>query len=442
MINEQMSAIISDAKAELAYRAFSNSNDAIGLYVGSIKGSSVLITDQHDLDGDISRDNVAIINPSIQPPGATTLTLSSQIQFRIEAKSCGQIDEVWLDLTMGESSGTGTVTPVLAPFLFNNIVVGVSSSASLQTLYPEHLYTRFQQETNEQCINELAGNAQNMSFPSFTGPSAIAPGGTATYSFRFPMFMMRKELDMRASRQPILVTFYFNPNPVVSSTGAGALQYVTSQLRIRYRRDDYYDPIRLRALDARPLILSYMQTPITQFTQTLTAGVRQVIPLTSVTGYMASLLVIVRTAATYTTPTAGGIYNFLAIDGPAPSQGTSSGYMDLLAADSSSYFASPNILTPYYFRTQAMLEPRSKGIMGSNVAFYRMDFCTDFTKVIETGVCSGGILFDGNQQLIISPATSFAQSGSSCVITVVPYLYATMVVNKGEFRFVGSGASL
>jgi len=435
-----MSAIISDAKAELAYRAFSNTDDAVGLYRGAVKGSSVLITDRGDLAGDISRDNVAIINPSIQPPGSTTLTLSSQIQFRIEAKSCGQIDEIWLDLTMNEYGGANSVTPVPAAFLFNNIVVGVSSSSSLQTLYPEHLYTRFQQERSDEVQKELAGNSMNMTYPSFVGPSAIAPSGSATYSLRFPMFMMRRELDMRASRQPLILTFYFNPNPVVA--GTGSLGYNTSQLRIRYRRDDYYDPIRLKALDSFPLILSYMQTPITQFTQTLTAGVRAVIPLTSVTGYMASLLVIIRAASSYTTPTSGGIYNFLAIDGPAPSESSASGYMDLLAADSSSYFASPNTLTPFYFRSQAMLSPRSRGIMGLNVPFYRMDFCTDFTKVIETGVCSGGILFDGNQQLIISPSSSFAATGTSCVITVVPYLYATMVVNKGEFRFVGSGASL
>lgn len=437
-----MASIISDAKKELAFRVFRNEDRDVGLYAGEIKGSPALVADPDDFYGKISRDNFSIIAPNINPPSSSVLNMSSQLQFRVEAGSCGVIDELWMDFTLNEYGGANSVTPSMVPFIFNNIVVGISSSASLQTLYPEHMYSRLQLLSHTEAQKELYGNALNMTFPTFTGPTAIAAGGSATYSMRLPMLMCRKELDMRASKQPLLITCYFNPNPVVA--GTGLLGYVNSQLRIRWRRDDYYDAIRLKMLAKMPMVLSYMQTPITQYTQTLTAGVRQVIPLTSVTGYMGALAIFIRAAASYTTPTGGAIANFLALEGPNPTQGTSAGYIDLLASDSSSYFGAPNILTPTYFRSQAMLSPRSEGSMALTVPFYRLDFSSDFQKgVVESGTAThGGILFDGNQQLVIQPGVGFAASGTSCVITVLPYLYATMLVRDGNWTYIGDGASL
>lgn len=384
---------------EVGYRSFWSNPASIGLWEGKSRdGVDCLSTDPLNFKADVSRDSWVTVPPSTTLP--SSLGGSAPVQYRINPGTCGQIMEVYLDLTVANTDPVNSVTPIAYPFFVSRIECGLNANPSpIQILYPEFLYSAYSQYSNEDMTKACFANQLNMAAGTWGSESALAPSSSVTYSMPLHgYFAAHGEINAMAISGALMLSWYQNATPVVS--GTGTLTQTFTQLRIRSRIDPAYDLARLKLLKKLPQLITYLKTPIQTYYNTIASG-QNTVTLTGVSDFTMGLKIFIRAAASYQTMTpvtvggvlAPGIRNFQAIGGTAEATGggTAGAYVDVLSASGVSIYGVSNIITPVYLRSQDMISPKSFGQMLTVVPIYELGFPqgADYPRALERAVQGG-----------------------------------------------------
>jgi len=362
------------------------------------------------------------IQIEVSPQSWTAATFTGQqVQFRIQPSLCGEIELVLLELQCAETGGTNSVTPIVAPFLVNNIAIYYKTLGKpLQTIDANSLYCQFQWANKSEIDNFIAFNALNMN-STYVGESAISASGSATFSIPL-LFSILNGLDPKTLNGDIIIIVTLRNGATAS--GSGTLTLNDLRLRIQSREDPHHDSNIQELISKQPVLHPYVDPVVFEITQTVTASIQHDINV-QLTGNFAAWLVLIRSS---TSATSSGLRTFSPIGGITNLE-LRTGVLDVLDNKKVSIFHSAN--RPGYYRS---IYPALHGgyDMSTQVASYWVVFTEhdNFGEVLKHGLKFGGLVCDNDHYLRITPGSTF--STGTFTITVVGYSFHEAMVKYGE----------
>ncbi len=102
----------------------------------------------------------------------------NEVDFRIPSGSFNTIHDLSIKVTITETGGTNTVTLLSTPLWLDHFEVWVGPK-TIQTVYPEVLYTTLGLLTSEQLIN--VAPIFNINPSTYASGTALAAGATKSY---------------------------------------------------------------------------------------------------------------------------------------------------------------------------------------------------------------------------------------------------------------------
>lgn len=361
-----------------------------------------------------SLNNNAIwtLSPTSFQPGAFT---SNPITIRLQPNFCNLITDAHLQLTVSESGGANSVTPICAPFLIQRIEISLNSSViPEQTIYPEWLYSKYQFYYNEETTSALAFNAQNMN-TSFAGEQAIPAGGTATYLLPLTNSLLNS-IDPSTISSDVIITIYPAVNPVVS--GTGTLQLTSVQLLLDSEQNPVVEAATRSLLRSNPMIHNYLNFVPQPWNGQLTAGTMTEIPISGVNQLVAAALITVRASKAIT---GAAIRTFADLGDSAIINVTDQNKVSILGSGG---------LQGRYLRGQQMAF-KTHGTQSAIIPLYWI-LHSDIQEALATGRIAGFYNYDGYQYLQITPGAGF--SSGLYNVDIMFLCYNSQLESGGEFR--------
>lgn len=240
----------------------------------------------------------------------TNFAQPNQIRFVVKRDlGIGYFKDIKLKITLTETSGTGTVTPLNLWFLFTNITIWANlGKDKVQVLLPETMFQYFLTYFNDvqrRCIEKNL----NITAPNYQNETTITAGGSKTYYL--PLFGNWFEssggfyLPALAQGDEIWLELNTRQTPVKSSTGAGALglgnlTLIFDELILPTAAENEVSALWMGNTLERNYIDTYQYT-LGSASEVFTNSTDYVRQLTALRGKVAAWLMVARTTpSTYT----------------------------------------------------------------------------------------------------------------------------------------------
>lgn len=391
-----------------------------------------------------------LITPYSGTPNNSAFT-GQTIQFQIPPNLIqGRIRHMALYYGLVETGGSSSVTPASAPYLCQYIFTGLNGQQStiFNQLFALQFYANLAYKTYESLINMNGGslNLLNMNVATFQGESAIPPGGYQQIVQTLESSLLTKIAPNTVGANLWVSVVLPSSQPVIA--GSGTLALYSCNLQIWSECNDIADAEFARALSQKPYIINCLHDFVQQFTQTMSANTSAFFPLTSLASAKAStILVTIQAAATAASYTSGGIRTFVNIGGTAAGADASQspGSIDIRTASGQSIVAGNNNELPFFVSSVSSAMTGVPGYQPSTIPlyqFYLADNNGDPYDVdsgvgydpgfYRSGNWSGGFVFQGTENLVITPGTSF--SSGSYTVTVIAMTIQSFQQWQGQFQ--------
>lgn len=347
---------------------------------------------------------------------------NNKIDIRLKKGEFNEIERHRFRLTVSESGGSQSVTPVCVPFLFERIEFRTADSKEeiLRTIYSEEfwMYVGWTLEDRYERANlNFYGSRGNV-------PETILASGTRVYNVRLPYsFLSQVGVDGAYLENDLIISFYTRNG--VTSAGSGTFKLNNIELITDEKTEhDSKALAEYRKLRHEGLTQRYLDTVrVSSGTASAwTAGVTSNLSLNDITGACAGLAVLVRASTSMT----GSAMTKCAYLGKEAT-------VDLVDKAGKSIYAlgSPVSLD---FINQTLSYEQREFCKAANIVF--IPFSEDFMHDLSTGAVSKyrKLPTNNNYRLQITPAAAITNE-------VYTFTLTNPANDGGSYRFTWAGES-
>lgn len=363
----------------------------------------------------------------LQPRGgfAPAAVSSRPIEFRISPGVMQKITGAYLEFTITETGAANPVTVLPAPYIFQRIdLFSGSVGKPLNQLLADATYTGLNYVSDNDIRSLGAFNALGISTTDWATVTAIAAGGTQTYSIPL-LYSLLNHVDPMLITEDFIVHAVGQDNIITAGTGIPQLTNIT--LRLTMRDDESHEMIakRLHVDEKKPIIMPYLDTMVVQQTFAMNPGVRTRMRL-NLQGRFQALTLLLRTAVT-----GAGLFTYSTVSGGAATSNleVSDGQIDIVGDDGKTRLGSGDI-RPYVARALEPYEQMVENSQAPTIATYHLYFATDSKMSFFHGVDTGGLEIDNDTSIDITPGATFG--AGNYVVTVIGWRYAESIQKAGR----------
>jgi hypothetical protein len=268
-----------------------------GVAVGSSTGLNKLRDGSLSYSGegfaDVSRHHVYDLSPN---NGFAAATFGGQkVRFDIMPGMFSKVEQARLEIVITEKAGTtGIHLPV--PYLVEKVEVSCGDLNPIQITNSDWFYVKHCLYNDETNASLLSFNRQNMTTAAFAGESVVTASSTNYYYLQLSSNLVNK-VNAQSLNKPVYVTVTFASSITVS--GSATFELTSTRLRLLCVKNDKRNNEIVSYLNSAPLRMPYIETPIIEWTGTLTAGAAQEIPM-QVDGFASGVVVMIRASKSAT----------------------------------------------------------------------------------------------------------------------------------------------
>lgn len=357
----------------------------------------------------------AIMQNVMISPTINSASWGGMSQFRLTPNLTSRVFHAVLNITVGETGGSSSVTPTFVQFFVDRLELCPNGSSTPIVVYrPEPLLWFMQNYNTDKITGLTAHNQMGIAYPDWTEGSSIAASGTRMYSFVIESSILSK-LPIDFITADFVLNVYWAPTaPKVS--GSGTLSLISSSLMLHSKKDTA-DTAVLRKLffgKGDPYVMSFNYPVQQDFTLALVAGNQTIQLLSGVVGAFSMIQFALIASTSYAS---SAVYTYTPLSGDDETEYLSS--LDLLDSTRNSLLGSNGALNGAMsrYRVPAL---HSEGVWVSDtVALYNLYATPSPSQDTRStsGSCNGVFLLDGSQYLSITPSGTF--SNGSYTVRVV-----------------------